>query len=174
MKKNFIGILSLAIILSSCATLQSIVKSTFPYTATLIVPANQKTGSNYSATSSASSFDQIFTGSSSNTSGISQVRISSAKIESVNPAGQNLGAFKSIKVYLLNGSNEVMVASRNDIASTVGNSLVLDIDNSKFLDDYLKSGTVRIRVDYVLQNSFPVDLSLKASLGFNTSPASTN
>ena len=52
--------------------------------------------------------------------------------------------------------------------------LLMIVSESIILDDYLKSGTVRIRVDYVLQNSFPVDLSLKASLGFNTSPASTN
>ncbi|HET8828637.1 MAG TPA: hypothetical protein VFM79_04815 [Pelobium sp.] len=174
MKKQILLIGFIALFISSCATLQSIVKSTLPYTATIIVPANQSTGKNYSATSSASSFDQIFTGTNSNTDQISQVRISSAKIESVNPSNQKLGVFKSIKVYLLDGSKEVMVASRNDIATTVGNSLVLDIDNSQFLDSYLKSGTLRVRVDYVLQNNLSVDLSMKASLGFNASPTSTN
>lgn len=174
MKKHIIGLLFIVATVSSCATLQSIVKSTFPYTATLIIPANQSTGTSYSTTSSASSFDQIFTGSNSNTDQISQVRINSAKIESVNPSNQKLGVFKSIKVYLLNGSNEVIVASRNDIGSTVGNSLILDIDNSQFLDSYLKSGTVRVRVDYVLQNNLSVDLSVKASLGFNTTPTTTN
>lgn len=174
MKKQVLAFTFIILFISSCATLQSIVKSTFPYTATIIVPANQSTGNNYSATSSASSFDQIFTGTNSNTDQISQVRINSAKIEAVNPSSQKLGVFKSIKVYLLNGSKEVMVASRNDIAPTVGNSLVLDIDNSQFLDSYLKSGTVRVRVDYVLQNTLSVDLSMKASLGFNASPTTTN
>jgi hypothetical protein len=32
---------------------------------------------------------------------------------------------------------------------------------------------VRIRMDYVLQSNLNVDLSVKASLGFNTSPANT-
>ncbi|WP_017260088.1 hypothetical protein [Pedobacter arcticus] len=174
MKKQIIAFSALVIFISSCATIQSIVKSTFPYTATLIVPANQSTGKNYSATSPASSLDQIFTGSNSNTDQISQVRINSAKIEAINPSNQNLGVFKSVKVYLLNGNTEVMVASRNDVASTVGKSLVLDIDNSKFLDSYLKNGPVRIRVDYILQNNLGVDLSIKASLGFNTSPSTSN
>lgn len=174
MKKQILSLSLIVLFISGCATLQSIVKSTFPYTATLIIPANQSVNKNYSATSSASSLDQIFTGSSSNTDQISQVRISSAKIEAINPANQKLGAFKSIKVYLLNGNTEVMVASRNDIAATAGNSLVLDIDNSRFLDSYLKNGPVRIRVDYVLQNNLAVDLSMKASLGFNTSPTTTN
>lgn len=173
MKKQIIAFSTIVLFISSCATLQSIVKSTFPYTATLIVPANQGTGKSYSATSSASSLDQIFTGSNSNTDQISQVRISSAKIESVNPSNQKLGVFKSIRVYLLNGNTEVMVASRSDIASTAGNSLVLDIDNSRFLDSYLKNGPVRIRVDYILQSNLSVDLSIKASLGFNTTPSTS-
>ncbi|MBC7653632.1 MAG: hypothetical protein H7098_04055, partial [Oligoflexus sp.] len=128
MKKIAIGLFILTIFASSCATLQSIVKSTFPYTSTLIVPASSQTGKTFSATSSASSIDQIFTGSGSNTSQISQVRMSSAKIEAVSPSSQNLGVFKSINVYLLNGSNQVLVATRNDVSATTGNSLVLDID----------------------------------------------
>lgn len=174
MKKQILAFTAIVFFMSSCSTLQSIVRSTFPYTATLIIPSSTNTGKSYSATSSASSFDQIFTGANSNTDQISQVRINSAKIEAVNPSNQKLGVFKSIKVYLLNGSKEVMVASRNDVAPTVGNSLVLDIDNSQFLDSYLKTGTVRVRVDYVLQNNLAVDLSMRASLGFNTSPATTN
>jgi hypothetical protein len=170
--KKIIGTLGiLTFILVSCSTLQSIVKSTFPYTSTLIIPASSQTGKTFSATSSASSIDQIFTGSGSNTSQISQVRMSSAKIEAISPSTQNLGVFKSIKIYLLNGINQALVASRNDVSTTTGNSLVLDIDNSKFLDEYVKSGDVRLRMDYVLQNGLSVDLSVRASLGFNTSPA---
>ena len=173
MKRIFTTLMVATVLLTSCATLQSIVKSTFPYTSTLVVPASSEKGRTFSATSTASSFDQIFTGSGSNTSQISQVRMSSAKIEAISPSNQNLGFFKSIKVYLLNGSNEVLVASRNDVSATSGSSLVLDINNSKFLDDYVKSGSVRIRMDYVLQSNLNVDLSVKASLGFNTSPATT-
>lgn len=174
MKKILSGLIILTVFVTSCATLQSIVKSTFPYTSTLIIPATSQTGRTFSATSTASSIDQIFTGSGSNTSQITQVRMASAKIEAVSPSGQNLGVFKSVKVYLLNGSNEVLVASRNDVSATSGSLLVLDIDNSKFLDDYVKSGTLRVRMDYVLQSGLNVDLSVKASLGFNSSPTTAN
>ena len=174
MKKVLSGLIILTVFVSSCATLQSIVKSTFPYTSTLVIPASSQTGRTFSATSTASSIDQIFTGSGSNTSQISQVRMATAKIEAVSPASQNLGIFKSVKVYLMNGSNEVLVASRNDISSTVGSSLVLDIENSRFIDEYLKSGSVRVRMDYVLQSGSSVDLSVRASLGFNTSPTTAN
>lgn len=171
MKKIIFSLLIVTTIISSCSTLQSIVKSTFPYTSTLIIPSSSQTNTTLSATSTASSFDQIFTGQGTNTDQISQVRISSAKIDAVSPSSQNLGVIKSINLYLVNGSNQVLVASRSDIASSVGKSVVLDIDNSKFLDDYLKSGNVRVKMEYVLQSNLSVDLSVRAVLGFNTAPA---
>ena len=172
MKKSFLAFTVVAGMITSCATVQSIVRSTFPYTATLVVPASTSVNTAKSATSSASSFDQIFTGQGSNTASVKEVRIASAKIEASNPTTQNLGVFKSIKMYISRGdsSSEMLVASRNDISSTVGNSLVLDIDNSRFLDDYIKGSTVRVRMEYVLRNPLTIDVSLRASLGFSTAP----
>jgi hypothetical protein len=63
-----------------------------------------------------------------------------------------------------------MVANRTNI-STTGSSLVLDIDNSKFLDSYLKSQSVYIRMEYVLANRLNSDISIKANLGFSASPS---
>ncbi len=172
MKKTLIAIVASASILAGCATVQSIVRSTFPYTATLIIPASSKTNTSLSATSQASSFDQIFTGQGTNTNSVKEVRIASAKIEASNPAGQNLGAFKSIRLYISRGDNssEIMVAQRTDISATVGNNLVLDIDNSRFLDEYIKGSTVRIRMAYELRDALSADVSVKASLGFSTTP----
>lgn len=173
MRKTIIGFIAIASMITGCATVQSIVRSTFPYTATLIVPASSKTGSTLSATSPASSFDQIFTGQGTNTNSVKEVRIASAKIESSNPSNQNLGAFRSIKLFISrgDGASEVMVAQRTDVSSSVGNSLVLDIDNSRFLDEYIKESTVRVRMEYVLRDALNTDVSVKASLGFSTAPA---
>jgi hypothetical protein len=168
--KKLIFALSVAVLFASCATLQSVVRSTFPYTSTLIIPASSSTNTTMSTSSSASSFDQIFTGQGTNTSQVTQVRMASAKIDAISPSEQSLGVFRSIKVYLVNGSNQTMVASRTNISSTAASSLVLDIDNSKFLDEYVKSGNLRVKVDYVLQNRLTVDLSIKATLGFNIPP----
>lgn len=175
MKRSLAAILALSVFICGCATVQSIVRSTFPYTATLIVPASGRTNTSLSATSSASSFDQIFTGPGTNTSSVKEVRIASAKLESSNPSNQNLGVFKTINLYIsrADGSSEIKVASRNDISSTAGNSLVLDIDNSRFLDDYIKGSSVRIRMEYVLRDQLSVDASIRASIGFSTSPASS-
>ena len=173
MKKIIITLIAITSIITACSTVQSIVRSTFPYTATLIVPASAKTNTSLSATSSASSFDQIFTGQGSNTSSVKEVRIASAKVEASNPSDQNLGVIKSMRLYISrgDGSSEVMVAQRSDISATVGRSLVLDIDNSRFLDDYIKGSTVRIRMEYELREGLNADVSVKASLGFSTAPA---
>ena len=168
--KKLIYAITVSTLFASCATLQSVVRSTFPYTSTLIIPSSSSTNTNMSVSSSASSFDQIFTGQGTNTSQVSQVRMASAKIDAISPSNQSLGIFRSVKVYLVNGSNQTLVASRTNISVNAASSLVLDVDNSKFLDEYLKSGSVRVKVDYVLQNKLTVDLSVRATLGFNVPP----
>ncbi len=175
MKTKILAFFTLVTILAGCATVQSIVRSTFPYTATLIIPASSRINTSMSATSSASSFDQIFTGQGSNTGSVKEVRIASAKIIASSPSDQNLGVFKSVKIYISRGdaSGEVLVASRSDISTSAGNTLVLDIDNSRFLDDYIKGSTVRIRMEYILRNTLNVDASVLASLGFTVAPTTT-
>jgi len=172
MKRSLLSFIVIATIMTGCATVQSIVRSSFPYTATLLVPSSSKVNTTLSVSSQASSFDQIFTGQGSNTDAIKDVRIASARIDATNPSGQNMGAFKSIRMYISRGdsSSEVMVASREDIGNSVGNSIMLDIDNSKMLDDYIKGSTVRVRMEYVLRSVLTADVSLKTSLGFSVTP----
>jgi hypothetical protein len=175
MKKIIIAFLAITAFISGCGTLQSIIRSTFPYTATLVVPATSRTGSTLSVTSSASSFDQIITGQGSNTSQIKEIRIASAKLDASNPSNQNLGVFSVVRIYLsrADGSQEVLVASRNDVSANVGNNLVLDIDNSRFLDDVVKGASVRVRMEYVLRSALNTDVSLRISLGFSSTPNNT-
>ncbi len=175
MKKSILALIVIGSILTGCAAVQSIVRSTFPYTATLLIPASSRTNTNMSTTSQAGSLDQIFTGQGSNTEAVRDIRIASAKIEATNPSGQNMGAFKSIRLYLSRGdsSSEVMVASRDDIGSNVGSSIMLDIDNSRLLDDYIKGSTVRVRMEYVLRDALNADVSLRTSLGFSVAPNTT-
>lgn len=159
-----------ALIFTGCATVQSIIKSTFPYTATLIIPASSKTNSTNSATSAASSFDQIF-GNQDGGQYVKEVRIATAKLDASNPTTQSMGMFKSVKLYIANGSSsEVMVASRNDISENIGTSLILDIDNSRFLDDYIKGNNLRIRMEYVLRNGLTTDVSVRTALSFSSTP----
>ena len=172
MKKLILAFIVLGTILTGCSTVQSIIRSTFPYTATLVVPVTSKVNTEQSATSQASSFDQIFTGQGSNTEAIRDVRVASVKIDATSPSGQSLGVFKSVRIYISRGdsSKELLVATRNDIAITVGGSIMLDAETTLLLDNYIKSSTVRIRMEYVLRSAISSDINLKVSLGLNVAP----
>jgi len=172
MRRLILALIVLGTIFTGCSAVQSIIRSTFPYTATLVVPVTAKANTEQSATSQASSFDQIFTGQGSNTESIKDVRVASVKIDASSPSGQSLGVFKSVKIYISRGdsSKELLVATRNDIATTVGSSIMLDADTTLLLDDYIKGSTVRIRMEYVLRNAVSSDINLKASIGFNVAP----
>jgi hypothetical protein len=69
------------------------------------------------------------------------------------------------------GSEEVLVASRSDITPLVGNGLVLDIDNSAFLDQRVREPKVRIRMVYKLRNHIDADASLHLVLGLGAYPS---
>jgi hypothetical protein len=172
MRRSILAFVVLGTILTSCAAVQSIIRSTFPYTATLVVPSNAKVNTEQSATSQASSFDQIFTGQGSNTESIRDVHVASVRIDATSPSGQSLGVFKTVRIYISRGdsSKELLLATRNDIATTVGSSIMLDADTTLLLDDYIKGSTVRIRMEYVLRSAISSDINLKASLGLNVAP----
>jgi hypothetical protein len=170
MKKLLTLLLTSVVILTGCATVQSIIKSTFPYTSTLVIPASTKANSTASSTSAASSFDEIF-GNQSGANYIKEVRIASARLDASNPGNKSLGMFKSVKLYISNGnSGETMVASRTDVQENIGTNLVLDIDNSKFLDNYIKGNSLKVRLEYVLRNANTSDVSVRAALSFTSAP----
>lgn len=172
-KKPVFILLAAILFFGSCAMLQSVVKSTFPYTATMVIPASAKVDEAQTAISTGNSFDQDFTKDGNNASRISEVRIISAKPQSSDPSDYNIGNIASLRVYMAknDGSEEVMVAIRKDISPNAGNSIVLDIDNSHFLDELVRQPSVRIRMVYRLRKATATDASLKVSLGIGSYPA---
>lgn len=172
MKKPLLIMSVIGLCMSSCAMVQSIVKSAFPYTATVTIPASAKVGEKGVSLSTANSFDQDFTKDGNNAGKVSEVSMISAKLQSKDPSGYNIGNIASIKVYLskADGSEEVMVAYRNDITPNVGNSIVLDVDNTNFLDALVREPALRVRMVYVLRKAADVDASLKVSLGMGAYP----
>ena len=156
-----------------CGMFQSIIKSSFPYTATLTIPASSKTDNTYSAISMANSFDQNFTKSGNNGNNISQVRVISAKLRSVEPSNYSIGNIAWVKIYLSkdDGKDELLVASRTDISPNEDNDMVLDIDNTQLLDDLVREPGIRVRMAYKLRNTAPIDVSLHVILGLAAYPA---
>lgn len=172
MKKILFAVFATVISLSGCGTVQSIIKSSFPYTATQVIPKSSKVDSTASVTSAAGSFDEVI-GNQSGNDYVRDIRIASARIMASNPNDKSMGIFKSIKIFISNGSSgEVMVASRSDIAEHIGSSLVLDIDNSRFVDQYIKGSSLKVRLEYVLREKLNTDVSIRTSLSFSSSPAS--
>jgi hypothetical protein len=64
----------------------------------------------------------------------------------------------------------VLVAIRKDITANVGNSVVLDIDNSHFLDEIVREPSARIRMVYLLRKAVSTDVELKVSLSIGAEP----
>jgi hypothetical protein len=163
----------LSIMLSACGMMQSIVKSSFPYTANLMIPATSQVGKTYSAVSLATSWDQNFSKKGNNGDRVSEVSIVSAKLQSAEPSDFNLGDLRSVKVYMSkeNAKDEVLVASRTDITPGAGNTMTLDIDNSTFLDPLVREPDIRIRMVYELRKKTNIDVSLHVILSLNAYPA---
>ena len=165
MKNMFLSAIVATATLASCSTVSSILQNTFPYNATVLVTSGSPANTVLSNVSAAQSINQL-TGSGAN---VKDIRVSNATI-SVN-SNTSVGLFKSVKVYLSNnGSNEVLVASREDIPDNVGNSLALDINSNQVLDKMMKSGSVQQRLVYVLKQSPTSDISVKTSIGFSSLP----
>lgn len=158
------------VIFSGCGTVQSIIKSSFPYTATLVVPVDSKADTTTSVSSLAKSLDETI-GNQGGGDYIKDVQIASARLVASDPREQSMGLFKSVKIFISNGEGEeVMVASRNDVTANIGSSLVLDIDNSRFLDKYLKGNGMKIRMEYVLRENINTAVSVRIALSFSSSP----
>lgn len=173
MNRYFAPLVILCVAISSCAMFQSIVKSSFPYTTTLVIPASSKAGNESSAISMATSFDQTFTKTGDNGDRITLVRIISAKLMSTEPSDYNIGNLASVKIYLSkeDGKDEILVAQRNDIGPNVGNNVVLDIDNSHMLDELVREPSIRVRMAYKVRKGFNSDASLHVVLGLAAYPA---
>jgi hypothetical protein len=170
MKILYLLLVSLA--LTACGTMQSIVKSTFPYTTTLVIPRTSEAGKEYSSVSTATSFDQNFVKGGNDANNINAVRIISAKVQATDPSDFNIGQLAYVQIYVskTDGKGEEMVASRKDINPTVGNSLVLDIDNSHFLDELIRQPSLRVRMAYKLRNKTTKDVSLHVVLSIAAYP----
>ncbi|MDR3696733.1 hypothetical protein [Mucilaginibacter sp.] len=163
---------AIVFILSGCAMLQSVIKSTFPYTTTLEIPRTSAVGVETSVTGMANSFDQDFKKDGNNADKVSKVRMESARVESRDPHDFNIGNLTSLKVYMskADGTDEVLVASRTDITAGVGNVMILDIDNTHLLEKMVREAKVRIKMVYKLRNHIDVNAHLHIVLGLAAIP----
>lgn len=166
MKKLILTSIFAAATLASCSTVSSLMQNTFPYNTNFIITEKSPSNTTLATVGLGNSINQI-TGATNN---VKNIKINNATA-TVTSNEQSIGIFKSIKVYISSGSgNEVLVASRENIASNIGNSLALDIDNSLQLDNIMKSGNVQQKIVYELKSSPVSDIKLRTSLQFSSEP----
>lgn len=169
MKNIFLIGAAVSAVVVSCGTVQSLVQNTFPYTASVLVSTGVPADKEVSSTSTATNVQTWFGGN--NNAKIKDVRISDAKISVVSPSGGNLSAIKSVKVYVSSsGTGEKLVASRSNI-TTDSSSLNLDLNDTGYLDEVVKSSGLTVRTVYELKNQTSSDMNLKIALNFNSVPA---
>ncbi|MDR6923177.1 MULTISPECIES: hypothetical protein [Chryseobacterium] len=169
MKNIFLMTAAVSVVAVSCGTVQSLVQNTFPYTANVLVSTGVPADKEVSSTSTATNVQTWFGGN--NNAKIKDVRISDAKISIVSPSGGNLSAFKTVKVYISSGgTGERLVASRSNI-STNSSSLNLDLNDTGFLDEVVKSSGLTVRTVYELKNQTSSDMNIKVALNFSSVPA---
>ena len=158
-----------SVALVSCGTVQSLVQNTFPYTANVLISTGVPADKEVTSTATASNVQTWFGGN--NNAQIKDVRISDAKISVVSPSGGNLSALKSVKVFISSsGTGERLVASRANISSN-SSSLNLDLNDTGFLDQVVKSSGLTVRTVYELKNQTSSDMNLKVALNFSSIPA---
>lgn len=169
MKNIFLMTAAVSAVVVSCGTVQSLVQNTFPYTANVLVSTGVPADKEVSSTSTATNVQTWFGGN--NNAKIKDVRISDAKISVVSPSGGNLSAVKSVKVYVSSGgTGEKLVASRSNITSD-SSSLTLDLNDTGYLDEVVKSSGLTVRTVYELKNQTTSDMNLKIALNFSSIPA---
>jgi hypothetical protein len=175
-RKTLLILLVLVYIMSSCGMVQSIVKSTLPYTTTLTIPASSQVGVVQSAINTATSFDQNFSITGNNGQHISEVSVISAKLEASEPADYNIGNLSMVKIYVSknDGKDEVLVALNTNIAATAGNFLMLKVDNTRFLDQLVREPDMRIRMAYQLRKKTDADVNVHLVLNIRAYPAGKN
>ena len=171
--KVFFAVAVFIMAIYGCSMVQSIVKSSFPYTATLTIPVSADTTADQSVIATATSLDQSFSRSGNNARKVSGVHIVSARLKASDPANFNIGNFTSIKIYVSkpDGNVELPVASQTAIPTNAGGNIVLNIDNSHFLDELVREQNIKVRMVYRLRNGVSAPASLKITLGLTAYPA---
>jgi len=170
-KSRFL-VMIMACLLAACGTMQSIVRSTIPYTTPLTVRASAQTGQSLTTLGTGTSFDKIIFPNGENTNRINAVKVYSAELRSTLPADFDLGQIQSIRIFMTKAdeSNAVLVASKENVPADVGSLITLDVNNSGFLDPFIREPDIRIKMIYTLRNQVKADANLLLVMNFSAMP----
>ena len=94
-------------------------------------------------------------------------------MEASDPADYNVGNLSMVKIYVSknDGKNEILIASKTTIPATAGNFLMLDVNNTRFLDQLVREPDIRIRMAYQLRQKTDADVNVHLVMNINAYPA---
>lgn len=152
--------------------MQSIVMSSVPYTTPLTVPASAQTGKSLTVIGTTTSFDKVIFKNGGNINRVNAVKVISAELRSTLPADFDLGHIQTLKVFMIkpDESDAVLVASKENVSADAGNVITLDLNNSGFLDRFLRESDLRIKMIYTLRSQVKANANLTLVMKFSATP----
>lgn len=129
MKKKILWFISVLYLIAGISIAITKAQPGPSYTAKVVIPSATETRKAIEALSQESDFAQAFPGVDLKSKNKKLV-LTSAGIETADPAKGNLSMFRSIKIFLIksDGSNEVLVASNTNIPPNATNKLMMNLN----------------------------------------------
>ena len=168
MKKLIIPLLTAILLFIGCGVFRPVVRPTYPYNTTLVIPATSRNILTGSVSSDPISFEEIF-GNRNGRNDVRDIKINSARLIASAPNDLNLSILRSVRLFITDGRDRgILIASRNDISSFSGSNIILDINTSRSIDNDLRGNNLRLRLEYVLKDNLRRDVSVRSSIVFST------
>ena len=113
-----------------------------------------------------SSSNQAFENNNTNANLVKDVSLKKLNLQIIAPEEKSFKFLKSVEIYIsAEGEEEIMLASKYDIPTAIGNSLDLETTNHK-LDAYIKKDSYDIRTVVEVREIPGQDVTVKADMTF--------
>lgn len=162
---SFIGLFSISIF--SCKKVKELLRFNIKINTSQTIKATPLLASFFSSMANAKSSDaQEFSTQGTRTDLVKEAKLNSAKLVITSPQGQNFDFLELIEVYIQNqdGSNSKKIAFKDSIPDNVGNTLELDVDNSLFLDSYIKADNFKLETKYKVKKAVTQDVNMDINM----------
>ena len=98
---------------------------------------------------------------------VQEIELVSINLESTDPSSQELNFIENIDVFMNSGTlSELMVASKNPVPTTTGNTLDLDVEQDVGVLQYLKNTNFKFRISLNQRSALPQETKVKVTGSF--------
>ena len=166
-----ISIILLVVINTSCKKIKKATTFALIDSTEFIIPANSNVNIPFEInTREVQTYSsQSFSNNNTNANLVKDIKLSSLNLTITDPTGQTFVFLQSVKIYIYgNGQPEILLASKENITSDVGNSIDLASTNSK-LDTYIKSSAYSLRYEIIIDKPLlpGFDITVRNNMTFS-------